>query len=168
MLAGERILLRGIEEEDLKALLKWNFDPETTRFMSARLPGNMKEQRDWFAKQQGGDKKKLIIECAKTAEQIGMIGIMQIDHLNKNCEVGITIGNSNFKGKGYGKEALILIRDFLALEFGMKLVYAHIMHNNNAAIRLFETCDFKKTGTYPSKIFNAGQYHDVLIYAYHK
>ena len=104
---GKRVNLRALQESDLDVLTKWNFDPVVTEFFSPRLPNSPAEQKQWLAAQMNGaNKKKLMVVDAATQNPIGMLGIMAIDHLNKNAEIGLTIGEPSYSGKPHGKEAL--------------------------------------------------------------
>lgn len=141
MLKGNLILLRAIEESDLETIQAWNFDEDTTRFFSPRLPNNMLEQRKWFESQiNRADKKKLMIVDASTETPIGLLGLMNIDHVNKNCEIGITIDN-NYRGKPHSLDAMQTALHFLFYEFSMQLVYLTVFAENKRAISFLRNWD---------------------------
>lgn len=162
MLKGNLILLRAIEESDLETIQAWNFDEDTTRFFSPRLPNNMLEQRKWFESQiNRADKKKLMIVDASTETPIGLLGLMNIDHVNKNCEIGITIDN-NYRGKPHSLDAMQTALHFLFYEFSMQLVYLTVFAENKRAISFFEKLGFSNSGTLRQMVYKAGKYHDIL------
>jgi RimJ/RimL family protein N-acetyltransferase len=161
---GKWVTLRALQESDLEVLTKWNFDPVVTEFFSPRLPNSPAEQKQWLAAQMNGaNKKKLMVLDAATQNPIGMLGIMAIDHVNKNAEIGLTIGEPSYWGKPHGKEALHLGLRFLFEEFNFHMVYLTIFERNVRGIRFFEKLGFRHDGLKRDCIFAHGTYHSLLF-----
>jgi diamine N-acetyltransferase len=157
---GETIGLRPVEEEDLALVRQWNFDPEISRYFTSRWPVSMAEQRNWFNRQVNTpDKRRLIITDRMSGQAIGLVGIMGIDHVNKNCEVGITIGDRAYWGQPHAGETMRLVLKFLFGQFNMHLVYLRVMQDNARALAFFEKCGFARNGVLRDMIFADGAYH---------
>jgi len=157
------ITIRSIEEKDLNVIQSWNFDEETSKYFSPRLPISSNEQKKWFEGQVNSpSKKKLIIEDNQTKELIGMIGIMNIDHVNKNCEVGITIGNHTYLGKGIASSSLKLVVDFLFYQMNMHMIYLTVLENNKNAVKFFEKFGFRKQGLLHDILFIDNKYQSYV------
>lgn len=73
-----------------------------------------------------------------------------VDLGDGDCEVGIKLIGL-YRGKGYGKEALMLFRETLKAR-GVKKLVAEIKKNNEASIGLFGKCGFKKKLEYEEAI----------------
>lgn len=160
---NEIITLRSIEKVDLELIRAWNFDPIISKYFSPRLPISLDEQLKWYENQTSSNsKKKLIIELNETKEAIGMLGIMNLDFLNKNCEVGITIGNNNFEGKGIARQAITLVLDFLFKQFDMHMVYLNVLESNSRAIRFFEKMGFNKKGKIEDIMYLDNKYQSYI------
>lgn len=161
---GQRVFLRALEAGDLDVLTKWNFDPMVTAFFSPRLPNTISEQKDWMVRQlEGGTKKKLIIVDKISNLPIGVLGMMGIDHVNKNTEIGITIGNTDYWGKKHSREAFYLGLKFLFLEYNMHMVYLQVFDSNVRAIRFFEKFGFRCDGIRREFVYTHGAYHSIMM-----
>jgi RimJ/RimL family protein N-acetyltransferase len=154
------VSLRALEEIDIELVRKWNFDPEITEFFPARWPVSASEQKKWFeAQQSSATKKRLLILDTGNAEPIGLIAFMDIDHTNKNCEVGITIGNKSYWGKPHAFEAMKLGLNFLFDQLNMHLVYLKVMAENERAIGFFKKCGFVSSGILRDMIYTNGRFN---------
>ena len=103
---------------------------------------------------------------AKTDELVGNIGLMDIDHINREATLGIFIGEEKYRSKGYGSEAINLI-----LEYGFRYINLHninlsVNSYNERAIKCYEKVGFKKSGFRREAVFNNGKYYDQLFYDY--
>jgi diamine N-acetyltransferase len=159
---GTFVTLRALEESDLPLVRQWNFDPEITLYFTSRWPVSMAEQKKWFdAQVNDASKKRLIITDKATQQPIGMLGIMQIDHLNKNCEIGITVGDRAYWGQPHAWEAMQLTLKFLFIQFNMHLVYLRAMQDNERAIAWLEKFfGFTRNGVLRDMVFVNGAYHN--------
>lgn len=163
MMTDGTITLRSIEDKDLATVQAWNFDENIAKHFSPRLPISRNEQVKWFEGQiNSSTKKKLIIEHNATGEIIGMVGIMNIDHVNKNCEVGLTIGNHKFSRTGLAGSALALTIDFLFFQMNLHMVYLNVLEKNNAAVSFFEKFGFVKKGVLQDILFKDNEYQSYL------
>lgn len=160
---GSVVALRALEESDLSLVRGWNFDPEITRYFTSRWPVSVAEQKKWFDSQLNvANKKRLIITDKATSQPIGMLGFTDIDHVNKNCEIGITIGDRAYWGQPHAKEAMQLALKFLFAQFNIHLVYLRVMQDNERAIAFFKKCGFTESGVLRDMVFVHGAYHGWL------
>lgn len=160
---GLQVKLRAMELSDLPAITTWNFDEEINEFMPARFPNNLEQQRKWFDNQFKDDKKKLIIVEKISNLPVGLLGVMNIDHINKNCEIGITIGEKKYWGKGYSKEAMGLIISFLFQQMNMHIIYLQVFETNLRGVNFFKKCGFRVDGKLKDKYFKNGAYVSYLL-----
>lgn len=157
------IYIRSIEENDIETIRSWNYDTEISNFFPSRWPISLNEQKKWFENQiNNQSKKKLMIIDKSSNEAIGMIGLMQIDYINKNCEIGLTLGNKNYWGKGFGKIAMDLITNAIFNDFNFHLIYLTVMEENSRAIKFFEKCGFTTSGKLEDIHYKNGAYKTYL------
>jgi RimJ/RimL family protein N-acetyltransferase len=156
---GKYILLRAIEETDLALIKTWNFAPEITQFFPPRWPVTMQEQKSWFEEQANSSSKKRLIVCDReTQAPIGLLGVLNIDHVNKNCEIGVTIGEMAYWGKPHTAEAMKICMQFLFWQLNMHIIYLRVMQSNKRAVSYFEKNGFKQNGILRDMIYMNGNY----------
>ena len=97
-------------------------------------------------------------------KMIGDIGIHFIGPENQQCEIGYTIGQHEQR-KGYGKEAVIGVIDYLFKELNKHRIIASLDPNNEASKYLLESIGFRKEGLFIKSIYNNGKWEDDLVYA---
>jgi RimJ/RimL family protein N-acetyltransferase len=78
-------------------------------------------------------------------KMIGDIGIHFMAPDNKQCELGYTI-NSSFQKKGFGKESVVGIIDYLFKKLEKHRITASLNPDNIASIALLESIGFRREG----------------------
>lgn len=91
--------------------------------------------------------------------------IAYIDKFNKKCKLGLTIGDKNEWGKGYGKEVVESLVNYCFTDLGLNRIVAEIFSINERSIKIFEDLGFKREGTLRNSVLKNGQYVDEYIYA---
>lgn len=158
---GDRIYLSPINKEDYKKYTRWINDLD----ISIKL-GNA---HDIFSL----DKEKEIIEeISKNSfaiiekqddKLIGNCGLMNIDHVNKNAELGIFIGEKNFWNKGYGSEAIKLLLDYSFNLMNLYNIMLKVYSYNKRAINCYEKIGFKEIGRRRKARQVAGKKYDEVF-----
>lgn len=74
---------------------------------------------------------------------IGEVSIKRIDYIKSRCELGIAIVNDNYKGLGYGTEAVELAIDYIFNTLKLKYIYADTMGSNIKMQKIFERLGFE-------------------------
>jgi RimJ/RimL family protein N-acetyltransferase len=74
---------------------------------------------------------------------IGMVNFFDFSEDGRTCEVGIVIGEVQRWGRGYGREALSLLLDYLTKRFELGSVVARILASNERSHRLFARVGFQ-------------------------
>ena len=150
----KNVILRGLSNEHSDYLLKWNFSADISQFFPPRFPNSHVEQEEWFKRQSlAKDKKMLIIESVTHNAPVGVLSFMHIDHVNKNCEVGITIGEPDYWGTGIAKSAITLGLNFMFNNQAMHIIYARVLDTNLRAIAFLQRMGFEKDGILRDMVF---------------
>lgn len=164
MIAGERVVLREIEEDDLDLIVKWRNDPEVLKWLFSYLPISNASQRQWYEKYLAEDKTQtFIIEVKDGRVPIGTIGINEIDHRNQRGELGILIGENSYRGKGLGEESLRLMINYAFDQMNLRKIKALVFNDNRNAIILYEKCGFKHEGILKQEVYKEEKFKDVCI-----
>ena len=74
---------------------------------------------------------------------IGEMSFKRIDYEKSRCDIGIVLINDNYKGIGYGSEAIKLGIDYVFNTLKLKYIYADTMGSNVIMQRIFDNFGFE-------------------------
>jgi len=167
-LIGQRVQLRPYEEEDAPTLAAWINDPEIRRFLSARFPMSLKDEREWVAAlttRKGLPQDiALGIELKRGSRLVGSVGLHGINWVNRRAMSGSFIGPASLRGKGYGTEAKNLLLDYAFGELGMMSVWSFVHQDNAASIRALEKQGYRQSGRFRRAELINGEWFDNLYF----
>ncbi|MCX7950339.1 MAG: GNAT family N-acetyltransferase, partial [Clostridiales bacterium] len=93
---------------------------------------------------------------------IGNVGLHNINWISRIAEIGILIGDKNYWGQGYAKEAMKLVLDYAFNMLNLHMVYLKVYGYNVSAIKCYEKVGFKFAGKLREAIEVAGEKYDVI------
>ena len=166
ILKSEKVILRPFAIEDLDQINLWRGDKDL-RLMSLMhpYPVSMEQDRDWLeyvTKDISNKNIYLAAERNKDKEMIGYFQLRDINLIHKHAFLGIIIGNTSDRGKGYGKEMMKLGLDYGFKMLGLEKISLEVLETNERAIKLYETIGFKQEGKFNNHFFFDGQWHHVV------
>lgn len=166
MYQSEHIRLRAFESDDLARSHDFMNDYATMRgaFSGMLYPSSMEDEGRYLNGQSSythGEYQFAIETLDQTL--IGRCGFTRVDWKNRYAELGILIGDSRFRGIGYGTEAVRLLCDFGFNELNLHKIKASVIDFNLSAIRCYEKCGFTREGTLRQEIWREGAYHGVVL-----
>jgi diamine N-acetyltransferase len=163
MIKGTNIFLRAVELEDARIISAWLNDRETNKYLDITYPLS-KRYADSYVYDTDEDKsKKTFIIDNPDRKPIGLVVIENIKWEYRNCEVGIVIYDKNQRGKGYGKDALETVVNFIFNEMNMHLAYLNVFEENEAAIKLYKSVGFDVEGVLRQRYYKEGKYKNVIV-----
>ena len=144
-------------------IVRWRNDPRQADFLFSSNIITLESHRRWFEKyKESDDRKEFVIYIIDTNIPIGTIGLSSIDKANLKAEYGIIIGENDYIGKGYAKEASRLILKYAFDELQLNKVYLKVFEDNNRAIGVYKKLGFSMEGMLRQDIFKQGAFHNVI------
>lgn len=119
-LIGDKIYLRGLEIKDLESnYIQWLNDEEVCKYNSHHVFPYYRENAEQYIKDTFNSRKALVLGIILIDNDlhIGNIALQDINYINRSAEFAILMGDKDYWGKGYSKEAAFLIiqHGFMAL-----------------------------------------------------
>jgi RimJ/RimL family protein N-acetyltransferase len=171
MIKGIRIVLRPVQEQDWSIIETWGKERDGLwepyqRHQLDHLPLLRKafQQTDLLKRESG----ILLIETLDTRQVIGFVRYTLIsvpDSDTPHPEIGFGLPEAGARGKGYAKEALNLLVDYLFSGYPTERITAFTDSENIPAQRTMESIGFQREGTLRRSMFRDGRWCDVAIYA---
>ena len=97
-----------------------------------------------------------------TINQYGFVGLYDINEKNGTCNLGIYIGEKDYWGHGYAKEAYLLIEDY-AKKLNLRKIKLDVVSENIVAVSMYKKLKFYECGCYKKDRFINNKYMDVII-----
>ena len=168
MLSGEKVILRAIQREDLRLLNRYNNDlavelagggdPPMPQAL-ARLEAEYEQQ--WSSG--GRDGASFAIEAE--GKFIGQCALFNFDHTAQTAELGITIGDKDYWGRGYGREAVSLLLNYAFRYRNLRRVWLRVDGRNERAQRAYRACGFVEEGRLRAHVWSDSAYDDLVLMA---
>jgi ribosomal-protein-alanine N-acetyltransferase len=149
ILHGERITLRPPMMQDARNVFHWERDDEVWRFDPHRpYSRTMSEFLPVFERNyvRGNGRQFWFIIEDEQKTPIGTITYFNLDYRSGQVEVGLGIGNKQSWGKGYGREAIYTLVNYLFTLPFLARVYAETALANHPARKAFTRSHFTEVG----------------------
>ncbi len=165
MLRGEKVTLRSLEREDLPALWAWNNDLETEVVGGGDPPmpqslARLQAEFDKQAGEGGRDDARFAIEA--DGKPIGHCGLFSWNAVDRTCELGITIGDKAYWGRGYGRDAVRTLVEYAFRYRNQRKIFLRVWGNNERGIRAYLAVGFVEEGRLREHVWSAGRYVDLV------
>jgi RimJ/RimL family protein N-acetyltransferase len=158
------IKIRAIRENDIWVLHQWINDPEVIQYTNAFRPISEMEQKEWFANTKYFKNNYVFgIEDIDDKKLIGTCGLYDPDHIAHKAELRMKIAESNYRGKGLGREALNQLLSFGFRDLNLNKIWLRVLSNNIPALQIYLKAGFQKEGVMRKDMFIRGNYHDVIV-----
>lgn len=165
MIQGQRLRLWSIEKFDVAKNYHWGNDPELI-FMTGMspYPKSMADLERWYESVCVNQNLKMFAIKTLEGEYIGNIEISEIDWRAGHGEIGLMLGEAQYRGQGYGSEAILMTVEFAFNEMRLHRLEARVLSHNGRARRTFERCGFVREGVAREAFFHSGQWMDVVTF----
>lgn len=160
-IAGKRVYLSPVSDDDAEIYIKWMNETVADSFGQYHTVVSSKKDLKWLY-EPPDDMQRYAIVLLENDVMIGSISIHNIDHLNKNAFLGIFIGEDEYRGKGYGAEAILLILDYGFNTLNLHNIMLSVKADNAAGIACYKKTGFKEAGRRREWAYKNGGYVDVI------
>ncbi len=148
---GKNIALRRFEERmseaEIDRLYRWSRDEEVLRW-SGGSPTDLGQ--DEFREHLRGERlygpsnrRQFLIFIRAPFELIGRLGVYGIDWDKREGELGIVIGEKQYWGYGYGREAIRTLAQHLFASSSLHRIYLYTFIDNYRAQKSFAAAGFR-------------------------
>ncbi|MBO3286476.1 GNAT family protein [Paenibacillus sp. FSL M8-0228] len=160
---GERIKLAAVREEDAEVMFKWGEDAKYLRNVDTdlALPYTLKQMES-----EGSPRSNEVYFRLRTLADdvlIGFVAIHGIEWNNRSGQLAIGIGNTEYRCKGFGAEAVGLILRYAFYELNLNRVGLDVIEYNTQAIRTYEKAGFQLEGRVRSAVLRDGNSYDRIM-----
>lgn len=158
------VSLRPIEKTDLDTLNRWKNDEQVYMFLGGGYhPISKNQQEKWMDSliDLTGNNRRFMIVLDK--ESIGMIGLYEINWIHQTCEIGIFIGESDARGKGYAREAYFLLEKYAVNYLHIRKINLKVVADNKKAVAMWLKFGYQIVGKLNKERYIKGAYHDLNI-----
>lgn len=166
MLKGEKVELRPLRMDDWHKTIKWRNDISVKKLaMMHPFPITEMNEQEWYEEllKSKSDKTIYFAIDNKNKEIIGFIFLDKINRTNRNCYLGIVIGDDTTRGKGYGRESINLLFNYAVDVLNLRKVIVEVVSVNKLALKLYKSIGFEEEGCLKQNYFFNGKYHNVLL-----
>jgi len=166
MLKGDKVILRPMRREYLEKYFEYLNDVELQILAGAEPPMPMEYERlvgmfESHLKQPRQEISWFGIEI-QGGKFIGQCLLHNFDYAARTCELGITIGDRDFMGRGYGRDVVRLLAKYAFRLRNMERVWLTVNASNERAIRAFSAAGFTEEGRLRRHVWLAGRYDDLV------
>lgn len=162
--AGQKVKLVPLNvEKEIHFWEEWDGDSEYGRLLNdlpvAMFPSTL--AKEIFA-EYSGEGVLLMIHTLEDDKVIGFVELAGFDWSARNAWVAIGIGEREYRGKGYGTEAMQLMLRYAFEALNLHRINLTVFSYNQRAIRSYEKSGFHYEGTQREVIFKEDQRWDII------
>jgi RimJ/RimL family protein N-acetyltransferase len=147
---GEKVAVGPLHSGLIPLLSRWDSDFETRMWSGDELlihtPEHLEKIFKGFIEEPKDDKVFMAFYDRVTLQPIGWGNIRDINTYHQTCELGIGIGEPEYRGRGYGSEAVRLMVDFAFTAYNIRNVLLDTNSFNQRAFRAYQKVGFKEIG----------------------
>jgi RimJ/RimL family protein N-acetyltransferase len=164
---GENIRLTSFRAEDVETIAGWYQDAEFMRLFDASVafPKTPLRWQKWY--EALADNKDDFNFAIRTLDSDSVLGWIALDGILWNNRTGwimLGIGDAQYRGRGYGSEAMRLLLKFAFHEINLHRVQLTVFQYNTRAIHLYEKLGFVREGVQREFLHRDGKRYDLLFY----
>lgn len=162
-----QVKVRKFNENDINLKVKWINDSAINKYLHYNLPLEESKTLVWYEKIKDLENRlDCTIDVLKndSIDSVGLIGLLNIDNINKKAEFYICLGEKNYHGQGIAKKASIEMIKQGFDRYNLNKVYLYTEVENIGAQKLFESIGFRKEGLLVEDLIYNGKKIDRFVY----
>ena len=139
------VAIERISQGDMASLRQWRNEPEVTRWGYSNHVISEEEHSAWFDAMLV-DASKVYWKIVVDGVAVGAIFLTSISDQERSCEWGMYLADNDVRGKGVAQAACALSFRHAFSDLAMKVVKCEAFEQNEAAIGLYESVGYERTG----------------------
>lgn len=160
---GERTGLGPLERSLISRYCEWSNDVSTSQTIGLTWPATLDAETSRFDAQiQDPTSVWFTIYELQAHNPIGLAWLYDIDHRHARASFGISIGDSEHRGQGFGTDATGLTLDYAFTALGIENVMLTVVAFNESGIRAYEKAGFRTFGRRRRCSRFGGELHDLI------
>lgn len=167
LLRGEKVRLTAATAADLPAITRWWTDADFLRLYNTAPAAPRNEDqlaRRFDFSQTSPDTFPFAIRPLDDDAIIGLLEFDGVDWANRTTFVSIGIGQPEYRGRGYGRDAMAAGLRFAFHELNLHRVCLTVFSYNAPALALYEALGFMREGVFREHLERDGQRYDMYLY----
>jgi RimJ/RimL family protein N-acetyltransferase len=157
------ITLGPLLEEDSQKLFEWINDRELVSLNGPYRSIGSSHHRKWFDTIQERDDVAIFAIRESSGRLVGTCQLVNKNSVHRSAELQIRIGNKRDRGRGYGTAAVQSLLEFAFRDWNLHRVQLYVIEGNDAALRTYEKCGFKREGLLRQAVHIDGRYRDLVV-----
>jgi RimJ/RimL family protein N-acetyltransferase len=166
ILVGERVRLRGVREDDLSPLARWEMDAGRLATLSDWVvPPSEAAAKERIAKWSANEEDRIGFAIETLDDPpvlIGHLGLWGVRPKDRQATLGIALGRE-YIGRGYGTDAMRVIVGYGFREMGLHRIQLTVAPFNPAGIRAYEKAGFVEEGRHRESVWHDGRWYDEVL-----
>ncbi|MBD2866617.1 GNAT family N-acetyltransferase [Paenibacillus oceani] len=161
-LEGERLYLSPPDPGEAEKLAEWNNDLDFSILtgQAAEMFPLPKVRQSLQSMSAAGHHFAIVDRAAERF--VGICALTGVNEHHRYASLVISIGDPEFRHKGYGQEAVRLLLHYGFTELHLHNVELGVYEYNKAAIRCYEKCGFREIGRRRKAKLIAGRRYDIV------
>ncbi len=163
MINGSKIMLRGLESQDIEQLRQWRNLPSLRRYFREYREITKEMQQEWFSNVTTKSTEfHFTINDKKKQKIIGHCALSYVNWVSRTAEFAIYIGDMEYRGKGFGSDALRQLCRYGFEYLNLNRIWCEV-YSNNASLDMYRHIGFKDEGMLRENYYSEGKYWDSHI-----
>lgn len=150
-------------EHDLPYLWKWINDPNVAKYTLASWPTHLYAEKEYVENIHKRTTDVVFAIETLTGEFIGVMGLHNINLVNGTATTGALIGDANYRGKHYGRDAKMLVLYHAFQILGLRKVCSAVKAFNKPSREYLQKSGYEQEGIRKEMFYYEGEYHDEIL-----
>ncbi|MFD0701802.1 GNAT family N-acetyltransferase [Myroides pelagicus] len=165
-----KVYLRALSIEDSVVTYQWRQDEVYKQGVVSQVRySNLESERQWIINSienhNKGKEVRLAVIEKDSGRLIGLVYLTNINYINRTGIMGYMIGESNARGKGYAKEAVLQLLHYVFQQLGINRVSANVLATNQRSLSAMKKIGFIQEGILREAIFRNGHFIDLISFS---
>jgi RimJ/RimL family protein N-acetyltransferase len=165
-IVGEKVALGPIRRDLVPLYHRWINDFAVLRTLHIPRPCTFEEVMAIHEEEVAEERKRRVVYFTvydrETLLPIGRTDLGDINYRDRRAGFGIEIGEADYRGRGYGTEAVRLTLDYAFTALGLHNISLETWEYNLAAQRAYTKAGFRELGRLRQAKFMNGKLWDIV------